>query len=295
MRKPLVRPAYAAPLCLALLFGGLVLDLATTQGFVVAIIYNIPIALSGLALSRSLTLWTLVLAFAANVAAGYENAIFLQGYDAITLLNRALAALSFVLVGVMTLALDRAADEVTALADREAEAARERRLRYFVVDLIADLSGAPTPEALLSRAATLLRTLLEADTVVVSALHKDRFTAPRYAAPEDAGVAPLGSLASWAVDAVPRTDTPVITVRSERGVTTVGCLRRPGAKDNGKTGGDFIVIATRPGVRDASLLLGEALKGLEPLLEHTEALADSPATPDAAPNGREPAEVEGRL
>ena len=219
-----------------------------------------------------------------------KTPFFLQGYDAITLLNRALAALSFVLVGVMTLALDRASDEVTALADREAEAARERRLRYFVVDLVAGLSGAPTPEALLSRAAPLLRTLLEADAVVVSALYKDRFTAPRYAAPEDAGVAPPGSLASWAVDAVPRTDTPVITVRSERGVTTVGCLRRPGRAKN-----DFIVIATRPGVRDASLLLGEALKGLEPLLKRTEALADSPATPDATPDGREPAEVEERL
>ena len=239
-----MKPAYAAPLCLALLFGGLVLDLTTTQGLVVAIIYNIPIALSGLALSRSLTLWTLVLALAANVAAGYENAIALQGYDAVTLLNRALAALSFGLVGVMTLALDRASDEVTALADKEAEAERERRLRYFIVDV----SGAPTPEALLSRAATLLRSLLGVDAVVVSALYKDRFTAPRYAEPENAGVAPPGSLASWAVDALPRTNTPVITVRSERGVTTVGRLRRPGAKDNGKnngqTGADFIVIAT---------------------------------------------------
>ena len=262
MRKPLMRPAYDAVLCLALLFGGLVLDLTTTQGLVVAIIYNIPIALSGLALSRSLTLWMLVLALGANVAAGYENALLTQGYDTITLLNRALAALSFVLVGIMTLALDSASDQVTALADKEAEAERERGLREFLIAL----SGPHTPDTLLRRAAALLRTLLEADAVVVSALENDHFVTPRYAEPEGAGVAKPGSLASWAVDAIPTTDTPVITVRSERGATTVGRWRRAGAAHEG----DFIVIAARPRAREASLLLGEALKGLEPLLERAE-------------------------
>ncbi len=287
MRKPLMRPAYAAVLCLALLFGGLVLDLTTTQGLVVAIIYNIPIALSGLALSRSLTLWTIVLALTANVAAGYENAILLQGYDAVTLLNRALAALSFILVGVMTLALDRASDEVTALADKEAEAERERRLR----GLIVTLSSARTPETLLTRAVTLLRALLEADAVVVAALEGDHFTTPRYAEPADAGVAKPGSLASWAVDAIPATDTPVITVRSERGVMTVGRWRRPRAKDGDENGGkgDFIVIATRPRARDASLLLGEALRGLEPLLSRAE-----PTAPVLDGALEEPSEMERR-
>ena len=253
MREPLVKPAYVTTACLALLFGGLLLDLTTQQELVVAITYNIPIALSGLALSRQLTIWTLVLALAANLAAGYENALIMEGYDTLTLLNRVLSALSFLLVGVMTLALNSASDQVTALAEKEAEADRERRLR----SLVKDLGHTHRPEALLHQAAAELRELLSAESVVITHLQGERFALPRYSDPEDANLAKPGTLSSWALDAIPLTDTPVITVRSERGVTTVGRWR---GED------ELVVVAARPQVQEASALLGEALKSLEPLL-----------------------------
>lgn len=259
MREPLIKPVYVTTVCLVLLFGGLLLDLTTQQGLVVAIIYNIPIALSGLALSRQLTVWTILLALAANLAAGYENALVMAGYDALTLLNRGLSALSFLLVGVMTLALNSASDQVTALAEKEAEADRERRLRLMA----RELGHTHDPEALLSQAAVALRKLLNAESVVITHLEGERFALPRYSDPEDANLARPGTLSSWALDALPLTDTPVITVRSERGVTTVGRWR---GED------ELVVVIARPQVQEASDLLGEALKSLEPLLAQAKRL-----------------------
>ena len=193
------------------------------------------------------------------MAAGYENALVLAGYDAITVLNRVLAALSFLLVGIMTLALNSATDQVTELADREAEADRERRLRA----LTRELGGALYPEELLQRAAPALRELLGAEGVVITHLEGNRFALPRYSDPEDAKLAEPGTLSSWALDALPMSDMPVITVRSERGVTTVG---------RWQSEAELVVVAARPQAQEASRLLGEALKSVKPLLERAKLL-----------------------
>lgn len=270
--KPLLRPRYVAAICLSLLFGGLLLDLTTTQRLVVAITYNIPIALSGLALQRRLILWTIVLALGANVAAGYENALALEGYDAITLLNRSLAALSFLIVGSATLAFFSAAERATRLVTEGHKGERERNLRL----LTTRLSDKLEPHVLLSEAAREVRSLLKADAVVITGLQEQRFAAPRYSSPEDTGVAQQGHMASWMVDTLPLSDTPVITVRSDTGVMSVGRL----SQGSGQDADELFIVAARPKTEEASLLLSEVIRGLEPLLRRARAFAQ--LQPDAS-------------
>lgn len=254
------RPGVVVTLTLSLLFAGLLVDLTTTQELVVAITYNIPIAVSGLATSRRLTAWAIVLALAANVVAAYENAAVFGSYDTVTLANRALAALSFLIVGAMTLLREDAVVEVEHLAEIRQVADRERALRRFGEGL--DASGGP--DDLIDRATAALRDLLSADAVVVASLHGDRFAAPRWTAGNAGDMGAPDTLASWAVDAIPATDAPAITVRTERGLITTGRWRRADTDD-------LIVIADRPTAVKPSLRLSEALHGLVPLLEEVEA------------------------
>lgn len=242
--------------CLALLFIGLVVDLNSNQALVVAIIYNIPIVISAALLSRRLTVWTVVLSLAANAAAGYDNAVGNDGADAFTVANRVLAGLSFLLVGTMTLLFEMSTEDARELASHEDDGKRERELRH----VISDLSGPLTPDELLGRASGGLRRLLSADAVAIAVLDGERFAEPRWSAPEYTSVAEPGSLATWAVDALPVTTTPVISVRTERGVSGVGLLRR-------RDDSDLVVIVARPDRERSSRLLGEALAAIQPLLD----------------------------
>lgn len=248
-------------LSLSLLFSGLIIDLTSPQGLVVAIIYDIPIALSGLALSRRLTVSVVLLALINNGLAAYVNATSTGSYDTLTLLNRGLSGLSFLLVGTLTLALRNASARVTRLAFEEERAQREFALRR----LLSSLSGPLQPDTLLRKAVTELRDLLQADAVVIAALEAHRFAAPRYSSPDATGVALTGTVASWAVDALPTGEASVITVRSDQGPKTVGRWRRQNASD-------LIGVVDRPRSDEASLLLREVLMGLEPLLERARLL-----------------------
>jgi hypothetical protein len=263
------RPRVVMTLTLGLLFAGLLVDMTTTQELVVAIIFNIPIAVSGLAHSRRLTTWTIVLALAANVAAAYENALVFSRYDAITLINRGLSALSFLIVGGMTLLRVGAVDQVEHLAVVRRAADRERALRRFATDL----GTADDADDLVDRAAPSLRYLLEADALVIATLHGDRFAEPRWADGNAGDLAEPGQLASWAVDAIPTTESPAITVRSERGLITSGRWRRVDTHD-------LIVVADRPQADKPSVLLCEALHALVPLLERAD--RQEPVPPDTA-------------
>lgn len=252
-------PRVVISLTLGLLFAGLLVDLTTTQELVVAIIFNIPIAVSGLANSRRLTAWTIVLALGANIAAAYENALVFSRYDEVTLINRALTSLSFLIVGGMTLLREGAVDEVEHLIAVRQDAERERALRRFATGL----SAARGPADLVDRAAAALRELLEADALVIATLHGERFDEPRWTDGHAGDLATPGELATWAVDAIPSNDVPAITVRSERGLITTGRWRR-------HDGDDLIVVADRPHAKKPSVLLGEALHGLVPLLEQSQ-------------------------
>lgn len=255
MRDMLHHPRVVVGLTLGLLFAGLLVDLTTTQRLVVAIIFNIPIAVSGLANSRTVTIWVIVLALAANIGAAYENALVFSNYDQITLVNRGLAALSFLIVGLMTLLRTGAVDEVEHLAEVRGSAERERALRRFTTGL-SDLRDS---QDLLARAPAALRGLLDATAVVVVGLDGHRFAEPRWADGRAEDLATPGEIASWAIDAIPANHTPAITVRSERGLMTMGRWRRPDDVD-------LVVVVERPCADKPSERLGEALHGLAPLL-----------------------------
>lgn len=242
-------------LCAAMLFIGFVVDINTDQSVVVAIVFNVPIAVSGALLSRRLTIWATALAVLATIGAGWANAI---DHDVTTgtVFNRALACLSFLIVGAMTLLFERSNEDIQGLTHVEADNQREQDLRHFLVGL----SGPLTPDELLQSAALGLRELLEADSVVITAVVDERFSMPQWSAPLYTNVAVPGKESGWLVDALPVTATPVITVRADDGTTSVGkwrCEREV----------PLYVVAKRPKVSGASQLLGGALEGLEPLRE----------------------------
>lgn len=262
------RPRVVVVMTLSLLFAGLLLDMTTIQALVVAITFNIPIAVSGLANSHRLTLCTIVLALGANVVAAYENAAVFGVYDRTALINRGLAALSFLIVGAMTLLRREAVEEVEHLVEIRQAANREHALRRFSDDL--DQSSGP--DDLVERAAAALYELLEAEAVVIVSLHGQRFVDPRWTYGNAGDLARPGQLASWAVDAIPSTESPAITVRTERGLITTGRWRRADTDD-------MIVIVDRPHAAKPSIRLSEALHGLVPLLEEARLAASESNAP----------------
>lgn len=247
-------PRVVTALSLGLLVVGLVVDLNTTQELVIAIIYNIPIALSSLALSRRLTLSVLLLSIGANIAAGYDNGLAHNGLALTVLFNRTLATLSFLLVGVLTLALRDAASRVVALELGERRADHNEALRRTV----NALNRALYPEALLQTAARSFQALLDAEEVVICAVTDGAFKLPRYSSPSNAGVAQAGTSARWALEALPF-KVPVTCLRQSAGLTAIARLER-------STKHDLILVAVNPRVAAPKQLLTEAVASLEGLL-----------------------------
>ena len=117
-------------LCYALLIAAWIVDLFTPQLFVTAILFDGPIALSGLALKPRLTLQLCITAQVLNVIAGYSNGAR-AGYtwDAIAIGDRLLAAASFALVAYLTIVAQRLAREAGESNGRARQVAIERTLR----------------------------------------------------------------------------------------------------------------------------------------------------------------------
>ncbi len=120
------------PTCLLLIVAAWVLDLATPQLFIVAVLMNGPIALSSLAFDTRFTSRLVWLAVAANVSAGYANGAQAHHWDAIALGDRVIAAFSFLLVGGLSMASQRTSRRAGALEARSERAARERAVRRAV-------------------------------------------------------------------------------------------------------------------------------------------------------------------
>ncbi|GEM88286.1 sensor histidine kinase [Meiothermus granaticius] len=171
----------ALALISALLIGGVFLaDVMTPQALVVAILYNVPIALTALAFSPRFTATMTFLALLANLGAGILNAQQGGGLDATAILNRSLTALSFFLVALLSLQAAQSSGRLAEVRLEERRTKRERQLRQ----LVEDLSGPLTPAELLERSALVLRNFLEADAAAVVPL-KGREWGPRvYATPK---------------------------------------------------------------------------------------------------------------
>lgn len=258
----LKRPFYLGAWSILLLILGFIVDIVTPQELVVAITYNIAIALAGLVFLRRFTYGMISGALVANVVAGVVNAS--QGsYDMIALINRVLAGLSFLLVGYMTLELARITTRLTTLGFEQARTEREDALRKF----FAEVSGPFRTQDFLDRTASELRTLLQADTVVISGLSQNRFALPRASSPNTSPLASFGDTAPWIVAATPTKDMPTLSARVDTDLMTVGRWRRQQAYD-------LVVIARRPKIKKPDLVLGEALRNLEPLYERAKLLED---------------------
>ncbi|WP_243094924.1 sensor histidine kinase [Thermus thalpophilus] len=146
-------------LTLGVLLLAFLLDVATPQALVAAILFGVPIALSGMAFSPRFTWGTVALALLGNLTAGVLNAKAEGGLSVLAVANRLLAGLSMALVGYLTLALLRRAEAQgrVELALRRAEALARV---YRALDLDLDPEE---PEATLLKATERLARLFGAE------------------------------------------------------------------------------------------------------------------------------------
>ena len=127
--------------CYVLLVAAWIIDLLTPQLFVAAVLMNGPIALSTLALQPSLTIQLTVFAEIANVIAGYVNGVQAGSHwDAIAIGDRLLSALSFLLVGALTIRAQETARRAGEATERERLVASERALRHAMESVRASLN-----------------------------------------------------------------------------------------------------------------------------------------------------------
>ncbi|MCA9836339.1 MAG: hypothetical protein KC422_05470 [Trueperaceae bacterium] len=249
-------PTLIAAVSYGLLILGLVLDLMSTQRLVVAILFNIPIALSAIALSRRLTVSVVLFALIANIAAGYVNSLEANSHDLITLENRLLAAFSFLLVGSLTLFLRNSEVRIDELE------AHEQHTRHLdeVFSLVNELGQELYPEPLLNKVVIRFREFLDADEVIISPVtDENKFGLPRYASPMNAGMAQEGHAANWALNTLP-VSSKVVCLRQNDGLVAVGRWER-------KQKHDFLVIVRKPRIASPKELLERLIAGLEPALE----------------------------
>jgi signal transduction histidine kinase len=144
--------------CIITLGAAFVIDLFTPQLFVAAILLDIPIVLSSLGGgSRRFTYGMVVAALAANALAGYVNGVQEHyHWDVIGLGDRALAALSIVLVGYLVTVVQESAQRAGRFASMEARARREADIAAAMERIRAFLSTDLVLRALAHEALALL-------------------------------------------------------------------------------------------------------------------------------------------
>lgn len=135
-----MNPRLLTVFCVAGLLGAFAFDLLTPQLLIAAVLLDVPIVLSAFAGSPRLTGSLVLAALVANIVAGYLNALFAGHVDPIALGNRALAALSIVLVGWLALALHRRAEQQGIASAIAEEVRRERALREASEKIRSSLS-----------------------------------------------------------------------------------------------------------------------------------------------------------
>ena len=134
-------PRALAAVCIVVLLLAFAIDLVTPQLFVAAILLDIPIVLSTYAGNRRFTTGLVAAALVANIVAGYINGLHAGGvWDAVGLGDRALAALSIILVGLLGLAVHSGAERSGGAIVLAEEAWRERELRRAVEKIRGSLS-----------------------------------------------------------------------------------------------------------------------------------------------------------
>lgn len=149
MPEPWIRPS-----CVALLLVAWIVDLATPQLLVVAILFNAPIALSSLALDSRFTRILIGAAIVLNVIAAYANGVHDGNrWEAVAVADRTIAALSFLLVGGLSIATQSSAARAGELAARADRIARERTVRRAVEIVRSSMNSELIERAIVREAA----------------------------------------------------------------------------------------------------------------------------------------------
>lgn len=125
----------------AALLAVFLIDIATPQLLVVAILLDGPIVLASFARSRRLTTALVCCALIANVIAGYVNGVH-EGYhwSSIGVADRLFAAISIVFVGYLSTAVQERSERVGRLSAQQIQAEREHALRSAFEEIRASLS-----------------------------------------------------------------------------------------------------------------------------------------------------------
>ena len=247
--------------CVVMLGAIFALDVLTPQRLVAAILLNIPIALSGLAFSKRLTIWLVSSAIAVDIVAGVLNAQSEAGFDSISLLNRTLLAASFALVGAMTVMLSQTSSHLDA-ARVQAQRVRRERDR----ERVAGVSQERTLLAALTRASEVLLEAFSARGVVLSIGGSSVFGAARAASP--------ASLPAWTSgSAIP----PRLLGEAPQHVITTDAPSEYGLNANRAVIGGLswghrapVLIALLEPDSEAATMLEELLPALRDALERVE-------------------------
>jgi signal transduction histidine kinase len=157
------------------MLGGLILDVLTTQQFIAAIVWIVPIALSGLVFSRNFTFSLVAAAIVLNILVSWLNAGAQGGLDGIAVLNRLLLAGTAVMVGVMTVSLSAFATRVGQLQERESKIRQERDLERIA----AAVSGAQTLTEAIEHVLPVLKRSLKARGALIVGVGNHTLVEPR--------------------------------------------------------------------------------------------------------------------
>jgi len=137
-----VRSHFVAVAAFALLAAAFAIDALTPQTLVIAILFDVPIVLAALSAGRRLTIWLVVTALIADVAAAFINAAHdSYHWELIGIGDRALSMLSIVLVGFLSTEVQERALRVGRLSAQEARARREAAMSAIAERIRASLSA----------------------------------------------------------------------------------------------------------------------------------------------------------
>ncbi|MCL4461561.1 MAG: HAMP domain-containing histidine kinase [Nitrospirae bacterium] len=151
-------------LILLLLAAIFLFDAQTPQSLVASILLDIPIALTGLILRPKLTFLVVLLSILANILAGVIDAHHEGSVNSIAVINRLFTTVSLILVGYLTLSIQKEALRQGQAESERVRANREARIR----ELFAELSHSPDPSVFLDRLSTRLQSLLSARGIILA-------------------------------------------------------------------------------------------------------------------------------
>lgn len=172
----------------ALFVGIFAIDALTPQSLVVSILLDIPIALTGVTLRKKATITLVILGLIANVVAEVINARTEGSVNSIAVANRMFSAVSFFLVGYLTLRIQKSAMETGMFFSERSRATREQKIRTF----LGEISAETDPESSLDQVAQHFVSLFSAKGVIIAPSGKEQWESPSHSSPPSLWSWPAG-------------------------------------------------------------------------------------------------------